>query len=148
MALTACKDCKAEISTEAKNCPQCGAPNAAAYTAVRISGLIYLGLVGLLFYWIWGVLTPEPKTLRVSEAELGAAWPFTVSEVELLCEGPPPAALAKVDDKVYALNGSARGVAQEKGWLDGQAITKANPENPALKMDYSELTTRAQGLCR
>jgi hypothetical protein len=62
MALIACKDCNAEISTDAKACPKCGAQNAAAYKAVRISGLIYLGLAGLLFYWIWGVLTPEPKT--------------------------------------------------------------------------------------
>lgn len=61
MALIACKDCNVEISTDAKACPQCGATNPAAYKGVRIGGLIYLGLIGLAFYWVWGLMTPEPK---------------------------------------------------------------------------------------
>ncbi|MCY1311061.1 hypothetical protein D9M70_613230 [compost metagenome] len=89
----------------------------------------------------------QAKGLVVTEAEVGAAWPFTVPQVELLCEGPLPLALAKVDDRVYALNGSARTQAKDKGWLDGQDITKHDPAMPELKMDYSALVVRAQGLC-
>lgn len=59
MAMVACKECNAEISTDAKACPQCGATNQAAYKSVRVSGLVYLGFIALAFYWIWGLLTPD-----------------------------------------------------------------------------------------
>ena len=59
MALIACKDCKTEISTDAKECPKCGAHNSAAYTGVRIGGLFYLGLLGLLFYGFWRMMSPS-----------------------------------------------------------------------------------------
>lgn len=75
MALMACKECKAEISTTAKTCPQCGGHNPAAYKSVRIGGLIYLGLIGLVFYWFWGLMSPEPKSTT--------AIPYTISKDEL-----------------------------------------------------------------
>ncbi|WP_252275201.1 hypothetical protein [Pseudomonas subflava] len=59
MALVVCKDCKTEISTDAKVCPQCGAHSAAGYTGVRVAGLFYLALIGLLFWWVWGLMTPD-----------------------------------------------------------------------------------------
>ncbi|AXQ50161.1 DUF2511 domain-containing protein [Stenotrophomonas rhizophila] len=148
MALVACKDCTAQISTEAKTCPKCGSQNAAAYKGVRIAGLIYLGVIALLFWGIWNVLTPSPKGSQVTGADLGAAWPLKVSAVELLCEGSPPAALAKVDGKLYALNGSARTAAKDKGWLDGVTLAKPNPEMPEIPMDFTPLVERAQALCR
>lgn len=148
MAMTTCKDCNAQISTDAKACPQCGAHSAAGYTGVRIGALIYLGLAGLLFWWIWGLMTPSVKGVQVTEAEFGATWPLSVPAAELLCEGPPPAALAKVDGKLYALNGSARTAAAEKGWLDGAALVKPNPEIPDIPMDVHPLVERAQALCQ
>ncbi len=148
MTLTACKDCSAQISTDAKACPQCGAHNVAAFTGRRIAGLIYLGLIALAFWWVWGLMTPTSKVQEVTEADFGAAWPLTVPAAELLCEGTPPAALAKVDGKLYALNGSARTAAAEKGWIDGAALTKPNPEVPGISMDVSPLVQRAQALCQ
>ncbi|KSG23130.1 hypothetical protein AO946_23480 [Pseudomonas aeruginosa] len=147
MALVACKDCNAEISTDAKHCPKCGAINPAAYTGVRFAGLAYLVLLGAAFYWIWGLLTPDARTEIVTQAASSEPWPFTVPEVELLCQGTPPQALAKVDGRTYALSGSARSQAQEKGWQDGYEITKPNPDMPEVKMDYSDYVTRAQALC-
>lgn len=148
MTLLACKDCAAQISTDAKTCPKCGAHNAAAYKGVRIAGLIYLALIALLFWGIWSLFTPSAKAAHVTEADLGAAWPLKVSAVELVCEGSPPAALAKVDGKLYALNGSARTVAKEKGWLDGVTLAKPNSEIPEIPMDLTPLVERAQVLCR
>lgn len=73
MAIVACKDCKAEISTDAKNCPKCGAINSAAYKGVRVGGLIYLGLIALAFYWIWGAMTPDRDASKDSvDAAAGA----------------------------------------------------------------------------
>lgn len=148
MTLLACKDCSAQISTDAKTCPKCGAQNAAAYKGVRIGGLIYLALVALLFWGIWSIFTPSAKVAQVTEADLGAAWPLTVPAVELACEGDPPAALAKVDGKLYALNGSARTAAKDKGWLDGMTLAKPNPDMPEIPMDLTPLVERAQALCR
>lgn len=88
------------------------------------------------------------KTETVSSKDYGEAWPFTVESVDLLCEGPSPKALARTTDgTVYALNGSARSQANEKGWADGQTITKPNPKIPTIKMDYSDIVVRAQALC-
>lgn len=58
MALITCKDCKAQISTDAKVCPSCGATNAVAYRGVRLAGVFYLLLIAAAFYWLWGVMTP------------------------------------------------------------------------------------------
>ncbi|WP_085631253.1 DUF2511 domain-containing protein [Pseudomonas sp. R16(2017)] len=88
------------------------------------------------------------KSEQVTSKEYGDAWPFTVESVDLLCEGPSPKALARVSNgTVYALNGSARGLAKERGWSDGQDITKQSPTMPSVKMDYRDIVQRAQALC-
>lgn len=76
MSLAACKDCAAQISNDAKACPQCGAHNGAAFKARRISGLIYLGLIGLAFYWVWGVMSPSPAPKSET------AIPYTITKDE------------------------------------------------------------------
>lgn len=55
MAMTNCKECKQKISTSAKTCPHCGA---ASGSGVSYTALIYLALMGALFYWVWGLFTP------------------------------------------------------------------------------------------
>ncbi len=57
MTLISCKTCDAQIAKEAKTCPQCGATNGEAFKAVRFAGLIYLGFIGLAFYWLWGLMS-------------------------------------------------------------------------------------------
>lgn len=87
-------------------------------------------------------------SLKVSSKDYGDAWPFTVDSVDLLCDGPSPKALARASDgTVYALSGSARSLAKDRGWSDGRDITKPNPTMPSIKMDYSEIVQRAQALC-
>ncbi len=88
------------------------------------------------------------KADTVTSKGFGAAWPFTVEQLDLLCEGPSPKALARTTDGgIYALSGSARAQAQQKGWKDGRDITKPDPSNPSIKMDYSAFVQRAQALC-
>lgn len=90
----------------------------------------------------------DQKTQRLTSQEYGAAWPFTVSSIDLLCDGPSPKALARIDTgTVYALSGSARAIAKERGWADGREITKADSSMPGVKMDYSDIVQRAQALC-
>ncbi|UVM63279.1 YebY family protein [Pseudomonas sp. B21-010] len=95
-----------------------------------------------------GVCGAQEKSQRVSSKDYGDAWPFTVDNVDLLCFGPSPKALARTSDgTVYALSGSARSQAKDRGWSDGQDITKPNPTMPSIKMDYSDIVQRAQALC-
>lgn len=100
------------------------------------------------FVLLAGCGAGSDKAETVSSKDYGEAWPFTVDSVDLLCEGPSPKALARTaDGTVYALSGSARSQAKEKGWADGQAITKPSPTMPSVKMDYSDIVQRAQELC-
>lgn len=102
----------------------------------------------MAFVLLTGCGAGSDKTETVSIKDYGEAWPFTVESVDLLCEGPSPKALARTaDGTVYALNGSARNQAKDKGWADGQSITKLNPKIPTIKMDYSDIVKRAQALC-
>jgi hypothetical protein len=95
-----------------------------------------------------GVCSAKEKSQKVSSKDYGDAWPFTVDSVDLLCYGPSPKALARTSDgTVYALSGSARSQAKDRGWSDGQDITKPNPTMPSIKMDYSDIVQRAQALC-
>jgi hypothetical protein len=95
-----------------------------------------------------GVCGAQEKSQRVSSKDYGDAWPFTVDSVDLLCFGPSPKVLARTSHgTVYALSGSARSQAKDRGWSDGQDITKPNPTMPSIKMDYSDIVQRAQALC-
>lgn len=90
----------------------------------------------------------DDKVKTVSATDFGNAWPFTVDSVDLMCDGPSPKALARTaDGTIYALNGSARTQAKDRGWADGQDITKPNPTMPTIKMDYSNFVQIAQDLC-
>lgn len=104
--------------------------------------------VAVLAMFASGVCVAKEKTQKVSSKDYGDAWPFTVDSVDLLCFGPSPKALARTSDgTVYALSGSARSQAKDRGWSDGQDITKPNPTMPSIKMDYSDIVQRAQALC-
>ncbi len=90
----------------------------------------------------------DARVRTVSSEDFGDAWPLTVERVDLMCDGPPPKALARTSDgTIYALNGSARGIAKSRGWADGQTITKQSRTMPAVKMDYSNIVQIAQDLC-
>lgn len=90
----------------------------------------------------------DVKVHTVTSTDFGDAWPFTVESVDLMCDGPSPKALARTPDgTVYALNGSARRIAKDRGWADGFDITKPSSTMPAMKMDYSNIVQIAQDLC-
>ncbi|CAB5643190.1 Protein of uncharacterised function (DUF2511) [Pseudomonas putida] len=108
---------------------------------------ILIGVISVIVVAIAGCGADE-KTETVSSKDFGDAWPFTVEQIDLLCDGPSPKALARTPDGViYALSGSARSNAKDRGWADGHDITKSNPSVPSIKMDYSDFVKRAQALC-
>lgn len=148
MSLTECKECKHQVSTTAQACPGCGAAVAAAKSGVPVGGLVYLALVVAAFVWIWGLMTPDDaKALPVSQAEMGDAWPLTVDQGELRCEGSAWVTFTS-GDQVYAVNGSARGHAAKAGWLDVQSIWRSNPAAPGLKITITPLIDKGLTLCK
>jgi hypothetical protein len=54
MAMTTCKECKQQISTEADACPHCGAKKQKFFSTGSCTGLGCLGLIlaVLVFYWM------------------------------------------------------------------------------------------------
>jgi hypothetical protein len=67
---------------------------------------------------------PARTNKTVTAADFGTAWPFTVSEGELYCLGPPERLMVVlvVGDTRYALNGNARESAPLFNFADLTAI--------------------------
>ena len=90
----------------------------------------------------------ESKSETVTSKDYGDDWPFTVEQVQLLCEPNPPKALLKTSDgTVFALNASAIKIAKERGWADARDLSKPSRWVPSVKMDYVSISQRAIELC-
>lgn len=64
MALIACKECKQQISDQAKMCPHCGCPIKKQKSGLGIAGMI-LGIVACAYtfgYCVGEILALEPQT--------------------------------------------------------------------------------------
>jgi hypothetical protein len=64
MALKPCRECRREVSTTAKTCPNCGAPNPVGRTPARVGCLWIFGVV-LAAILVIGYLSDEPSTTTV-----------------------------------------------------------------------------------
>lgn len=73
MAIVVCKECKAEISTAASACPQCGAPSAKKTGLVTwlVAGVIGMGVVAAVVSSFNE--TPRTVVARKTPAELAQA---------------------------------------------------------------------------
>lgn len=146
MAMAACKECKHDISTTAKACPQCGAQAPTGAQGKQIAGLIYLALIGAAFWWIWGALTPDaPTSVTVTQAEFGEQWPLTIPQGQLRCESVAWV-LLEADGVTYAVNGTARGHAKRAGWADANDIWRDSPSGYG-KVLMTPLIDRGLQLC-
>lgn len=75
----------------------------------------------------------QAKDKAVKQAEFGDAWPFTVASGTVGCE-TGPSAVFKNNGKVYALNGTAKRLADRAGYLDIQPIWRIDPVLKAYPM--------------
>lgn len=75
---------------------------------------------------------PSPSAsaaeLHLTEADLGDDWPLSIDEVTLHCEVSSPYQLVTFDSggTTYALNGSARQIADTQGWTDFEEVWLAD----------------------
>lgn len=82
MAMKPCRECKQEVSTEAKACPHCGAEKPTQAKQFSLGSLLVLIVFGII---VWNIVTPDepsapppPKTaeqIRQDEISRGfSAW--------------------------------------------------------------------------
>lgn len=64
MALIKCSECKHEVSTQAKKCPNCGAPVKQELSAIHITGIVFFGGFFLMLL-IAGMQESEPDSQEV-----------------------------------------------------------------------------------
>jgi hypothetical protein len=94
------------------------------------------------------VMASPVAAVKVTGAEFGAKWPFTVDEgvigYEPVRMGDKnfPILTFESGGKTYALNGLAKGRSEKRGYLDIVEIWKDDPKIPGVKMDISPITKR------
>lgn len=90
----------------------------------------------------------------VSQNDMGAAWPLTVKSGVLACQPLDSGGRVQLvtftaaDGKTYAVNGTAKGHAKSRGWLEIRPIWKDDPAIPGLKISIGPLIDRGLALCR
>lgn len=142
MALAACKECKHQVSSSAKACPQCGAKKTGSVPA----GLMALAVIAGVIYWFtFHVLFPD-MTVTVTQAEYGEKWPFAVDGGKLSCM-KPSWVLLESGGVTYAVNGSARSHAERFGWSDANTIWRDDPVTQGSKVPMTPLIERGLELC-
>ena len=137
MGLIKCKDCGAEISSNALSCPKCGSSwvSKAAKGIIKGSVILWGSIFGFLalLAFIGAIISsnePKLKTTKSIETKIikgrkikvlvpvdnffakdyGEDWPFTVESINVTCKKTKIgfwAILGKVDGKTYALNNDA-----------------------------------------
>ena len=89
-------------------------------------------------------LSAVAGSVTIKASEYGAMWPFTVPEGILMRTpfGNRNFVTFTAGGKTYAINGTARNVAEQKGWADFTVIWKDNPRGEG-KIDITPILNRA-----
>ena len=89
--------------------------------------------------------------IKVTRAEFGSEWPFTIDEGEISCEGGGDSAEAlyfHYDGKTYGLNGMAL-MDQDQKVIDlrESGFWAPDPAIPGMKINIDRLQKRAKDAC-
>jgi hypothetical protein len=79
--------------------------------------------------------TSQPEE-RITAAEFGGDWPFTVVAINLRCGDPPRRhVIFEANGVLYALNGSARESSKRRDgvWRDSDEVRKVDPAKAAQR---------------
>jgi Protein of unknown function (DUF2511) len=84
----------------------------------------------------------------VQSAAYGSDWPLTVSGGVLRCEEPSLVTFTTDNGTTYAVNGSARGFSEDRGWVDDiSPIWRDDPAFSGLKISIGPLIDDGLALC-
>lgn len=110
----------------------------------------FIGLI--CFLASFSLFAAPSATIKVTSAEYGEAWPFTVTSgtvgYEPLQVGDRKLAILTFESggKIYALNGIARSRIKQRGFLEIDAIWRDNPKIEGLKINISPIIQRGLAL--
>lgn len=91
-------------------------------------------------------LSATAAGVKIEQAEYGSKWPFTVSEVTLICK-QPGAVVVLTAKGMYALNGLGMShFKQAKHY--SREIRKPDPRVPGTYMDDGDFLERGLELCK
>ncbi|WP_311968572.1 DUF2511 domain-containing protein [Pseudomonas baltica] len=155
MSLTACKECKHEVSTTAKVCPSCGVSDPGTTATQAVLGLSLVALVVWVGFKVWGFFSPsehqvapDVPAVSISASEYGEQWPLTLANGSLSCQSPSWV-LFKSNDVTYAVNGSARSRMKQFNWHDISEVQRDVVANGAMwKATVTPLIDRGLALCK
>ena len=82
--------------------------------------------------------------MKISRADLGDEWPFTVDSGVIACNHPSSAVVFFTNEKIYAVNGVAKG---EKRYADVREILRDHPSVAGSKVDIGPILDRGLKLC-
>lgn len=116
-------------------------------------GIVLVILVLPAFGWLWytgafgGSAPAGPGPGYVDRANLGADWPLTVDSGTLECTNDRSVILHAFGG-IYAVNGTARGQMEQRGWKDIRQITAPHPTIKDALANVLPLVDRGLALCR
>jgi hypothetical protein len=89
--------------------------------------------------------TPTPKGTKVTASQYGEAWGFPFQEGYVYCVDNFFVVIEDNEGKIYALNGSARGQREARGWRDIQDLMPkfdlSNPSSPDYEANFKKQST-------
>jgi hypothetical protein len=116
-------------------------------------GTLGVGAVGVVMLFALAGCSGESDEAAIASKDVGSQWPFTVSEVRVVC-APALAIFIDADGKAYPLNGQAERHPDlyQKGPLGKlNDIWKVDPElsklSPDTRMSLDAVTRKAIEAC-
>ncbi len=108
----------------------------------------FASIVMLLLFGCGPRPNDSPNELPIQRSQFGSAWPFKVESGVLSCRRGDEVVF-EANDRVYAINGLARGNLARKGYVDLEAIWLQDPTNPApyMRVDIGPMIDRGLALC-
>jgi hypothetical protein len=92
----------------------------------------------------------DGSSATVKAADYGDAWPFKVSEGVVSCAlfgNRLHIVTFTAGGKTYALNGTARNLAKERGYAEVDAIWREDPIGRGIKVNIGPIIDKGLSLC-
>lgn len=163
MALVKCGECKKEISSKAKECPNCGSP-VKSQTRIGCSGLFLIFAILVIFSYIAAVtkdpapnkkLNPKKTKITINKKDFkDSNWPFTVNSGTLECRNDVRSkeVIFHANGKTYSVNGAAKTNKKYSDWTE--ILRRRKDADPSLSFDgkgllfsSSEIIEKGLSLC-
>lgn len=96
-------------------------------------GIVAQAIAALVVIPLFSMTPAEARERRLTKAEFGNAWPLSVDEGIVKClPFGAGAVVFEADGKTYAVNGIAKGLAKERGFLAIDSIWLEDPQFRAM----------------